>query len=143
MGKVLPGVGNPNWRGGRVIDPRGYVLLRVGTAHPLADCRGYAYEHRVVASAMLGRPLRPDEHVHHKDENPQNNAPENLAVLTIAEHRAEHRRACRGLRLPGEENALVQCACGCGASLTKYDQEGRPRSYISGHNLRTALTRVA
>ena len=31
------------------------------------------HEHRVVAEEKLGRPLRSDEHVHHKDQNRQNN----------------------------------------------------------------------
>lgn len=48
---------NANWRGGRSIASNGYVLIRVGTGHHLADVRGYAYEHRVVAENSLGRRL--------------------------------------------------------------------------------------
>jgi len=48
------------------------------------------HEHRVVAEALIGRPLRSDEHVHHKDENKQNNSPENLIVLSASEHLALH-----------------------------------------------------
>ncbi len=48
------------------------------------------HEHRVVAETMLGRALRPDEHVHHKDENKQNNSPENLVVLSASEHLSLH-----------------------------------------------------
>lgn len=50
------GVDNPNWKGGRTITEHGYVLLRVGSQHHLADVRGYAYEHRIVAERMLNRP---------------------------------------------------------------------------------------
>lgn len=55
---------NGNWRGGRVVDPRGYVLIRVGVGHPLADVRGYAYEHRLIAAknaSVIGK------QVHHED----------------------------------------------------------------------------
>ena len=33
---------NSNWRGGRSLASNGYILLRVGIKHPLADVRGYA-----------------------------------------------------------------------------------------------------
>jgi hypothetical protein len=74
------GPANPNWRGGRVTEPRGYVLIRVGTDHPLADVRGYAYEHRLVAQESAGRPLAPGEEVHHVDEIEGHNDPGNLEI---------------------------------------------------------------
>lgn len=43
------------WKGGRSIASNGYVLVRVGKKHHLADVRGYAYEHRIVAEQKLGR----------------------------------------------------------------------------------------
>lgn len=48
------------------------------------------HEHRVIAEEQLGRTLRSDEHVHHKDHNRQNNAPDNLQVLPAREHLALH-----------------------------------------------------
>ena len=129
----LSGDRNGNWRGGRTVASTGYILVRVGVEHPLADIRGYVYEHRLVAAKTLGRELLSSEHVHHKDGDKTNNDPENLEVLSAAEHRFEH-RSNDGLRRPGEGNPSVSCACGCGKAFQKYDSTGRPRQYVNGHN---------
>ena len=125
---------NPNWKGGRVVASNGYVLIKVGFEHHLADIRGYAYEHRLVGEAKLGRRLRDGELVHHVDENKQNNDPDNLVVVeSNAEHFLHHRKR-HDLRMPGEPNPTVECACGCGGQFVKYDGSGRPRRFVSGHN---------
>jgi len=46
--------------------------------------------HRVVAEIKLGRPLERTEVVHHKDHNKWNNHPDNLEVMTQAEHARIH-----------------------------------------------------
>lgn len=38
----------------------------------------------------LGRKLNDNEQVHHKDENPLNNDPDNLEVKLLGEHQREH-----------------------------------------------------
>lgn len=138
MGSKMFGKNNPNWRGGRVTDPRGYVLIRVGVRHHLADVRGYAYEHRLIGERILGRRLRRGEHVHHDDEHKGNNKRRNLIPTTAWKHRVHHRNKDRtGLKLlrnPGERNPLVTCACGCRKMFRKFDMSGRLRQYISGHN---------
>lgn len=135
---------NHNWRGGRSVASNGYVLVRVGVGQPEADCRGYAYEHRLVARRMLGRPLRKGEQVHHRDHDKTNNSPENLLVVgSFAEHRIHHRTKDVGLRLPNEPNPEISCRCGCGTKLLKFDSSGRPREYVSGHNPRLMETQDA
>lgn len=130
------GKSNPNWRGGRSITQHGYVLVRVGKDHHLADVRGYAYEHRVVAEQKLGRKLKPIELVHHINGNRTDNHPENLETVGgNAEHYVHHRKRS-DLRSPGEPNLIIACACGCKAEFLKYDSFGRPRRFVSGHNTR-------
>lgn len=126
---------NPNWRGGRSKTKHGYILLRVGKAHPLADVRGYAYEHRVVAEQKIGRKLQPNEQVHHINGNKSDNRPSNLEVLNIQYHRFAHRKSRKNRqKLPWEENYQVTCACGCGEVFWHFDNTGRPRDFVSGHN---------
>lgn len=126
---------NGMWKGGKSIASNGYVLIRVGKGHHLADVRGYAYEHRLVAEHMLGRCLEPGEIVHHVNGDKTDNRPCNLEVVVgNAEHSARHRKYDRGLRLPNEDNPVVECACGCGERLLKFDASGRPRKFKSGHN---------
>lgn len=133
---------NPNWKGGRTVASNGYVLVKI-PQHPLADSRGYVYEHRLVAEKKLGRPLLPGEIVHHLDGNKQNNSEENIEVVQdIAHHRIKHRKKNNECRLPGESNPLIVCACGCGTIFPKYDAYGRARRYVNGHNLRVVNSGV-
>lgn len=139
MARWNTGTKNGLWRGGRSIASNGYVLVRVGIDHHLADSRGYAYEHRLVAESKLGRRLLPGEVVHHQDGDKTNNDPSNLEVVdSIAHHAFEHRSVERGLRKPDEPNPIVQCECGCGSSFLRFDEAKRPRRFVSGHNARRA-----
>ncbi|MBF0263560.1 MAG: HNH endonuclease [Magnetococcales bacterium] len=68
-------------------------LVRVKTVSPSTYRKFYGrHEHRVVAEQMLGRPLRTDEHVHHRDGNKHNNTPENLDVMNWLDHLQLHAR---------------------------------------------------
>src|SRR5580704_4198728 len=119
-----------NWKGEPVTDPRGYVLIFVGKEHPLADVRGYAYEHRL--KMFHAGKLNPEDrmHVHHGKDGLLNSE-ENLEVLTPWAHRAKHRkRSDKGLQEPNTDNFIVSCECGCGAQFLKYDGQHRPRRFI-------------
>lgn len=75
----------------RRVDGMGYISLYMPD-HPGAWKSGRIAEHRVVMERHLGRRLKRSEHVHHKDGNRQNNAIENLEILTSSEHTRIHKR---------------------------------------------------
>ena len=54
---------------------------------------GCVYEHILVMERHLGRRLRGDEVVHHKDGNRSNNAIDNLELTTRSEHSRKHAAA--------------------------------------------------
>lgn len=133
--KQKRGAENPNWKGGRSVASNGYMLIKVGVEHHLADVRGYAYEHRIVAEQKIGRRLRPGEQAHHVDGDKLNNEPANIEVAaSFAHHRELHRKPGSNLRKRGQGNPVVKCECGCGAEFDKYDAWRRPRRFVSGHN---------
>lgn len=89
------------WNSGRMLSDEGYVKVRVGVDHPLADPNGYAYEHLIVwCSAGLARPAD-SETLHHKNEDKTDNRFGNLELLTRAEHNSHH-IAERGRRNNGQ-----------------------------------------
>ena len=61
--------------------------------HPMANASGLICVHRLVASEKLGRPLRGDEFVHHVNGDHEDNRPENLEIVTNAEHMKRHWKA--------------------------------------------------
>lgn len=129
------GAKNSNWKGGRTVASNGYVLVK-RPEHLRADCRGYVYEHILVAEQAIGRPILPTEQVHHKNHIKTDNRPNNLEVkASRAHHAAEHRKR-DDLRAVGEANPTVPCECGCGTSFPRYDHQNRPRRFVTGHNLR-------
>lgn len=77
-----------NWRGGRMRTNAGYIMVNAPD-HPYAR-NGRVFEHRLVMEHYLGRYLEPDEIVHHKDGNKQNNTIENLELIHNGEHISAH-----------------------------------------------------
>jgi hypothetical protein len=57
----------------------GYVLVKA-PEHPNAGKNGWALEHRIVMSEHLGRPLLPEETVHHGPGGKTDNRIENLEL---------------------------------------------------------------
>ena len=63
-------------------DPQGYIRV----LHQGREVR----QHRLVAEQMLGRPLLPEEHVHHRNGVKDDNRPENLEIVDNRTHLVEH-----------------------------------------------------
>jgi hypothetical protein len=97
------------WKGGRTFDKHGYVLLYMPD-HPHSNSNGYFREHRHVMEQKIGRLLLKAEVVHHIDDNPANNHPDNLELFpTNREHLA---RTLKG-RVPAwTEEGLARIAAG-------------------------------
>ena len=117
LNKVKPGYCNMHhkrmWRhgcadtrklGGRAVSQGPYCTLYIARRgeqyYWVTKINGVnVFVHRIIAERRLGRPLTPDEQVHHIDGNGLYNAPHNLEVL----HASEHGRVSVTKRWEGEE----------------------------------------
>lgn len=75
------GTYNPEPRkvGKKKVDRSGYIAIRF-PEHPNANKTGYVYEHRLVMSDHLGRPLTKQENVHHVNGDRKDNRLDNLEL---------------------------------------------------------------
>lgn len=74
-------------------DADGRQEIFLGLGHPLARKNGRCYLNRYVAQVALGRKLKPEEHVHHKDRPhtaPDADQIDNLEVVHIQYHGRLH-----------------------------------------------------
>lgn len=63
---------------------KGYVWLRT------TNRKTRIQEHRIVVNELLGRKVKSDEVIHHKNHNGLDNRPENLEVMNAREHYLMH-----------------------------------------------------
>ena len=101
------------WKPGGSVASNGYVKIRVGKGHPLADPNGYAYEHLVVwCAAGRSRPQR-GEIIHHLNGDKTDNRLANLQLMKRGDHNAQHlseeKRRCprTGRLLPKQAGRLL------------------------------------
>lgn len=76
---------------GRLVTEDGYIKVQCGN-HPWLRKNHYMSEHVKVMEEYIGRRIRPNEVVHHKDGNKTNNEILNLVLLTRREHHRLHSR---------------------------------------------------
>jgi len=71
---------------------RGYIMILCPNhPHPSAANGRYCFEHRLVMEKHLGRYLRPEERIHHKDHDKTNNKINNLELF---KNTSEHSKNC-------------------------------------------------
>lgn len=88
--EIMPrGKNHPRWKEGRTINDQGYILI-YSPNHPFCDNKNYVREHRLIMEKHLGRYLKPEEVVHHINDNPSDNRIKNLKLFTKGEHQRFH-----------------------------------------------------
>lgn len=89
--KGLRGKDNPMWKGGKYIEHGYYFILSPN--HPFKNNKGYVKRSRLVMEKKLGRYLKPQEIVHHINENTLDDCPENLQLFpSLSAHHKLHRQ---------------------------------------------------
>ena len=88
LSEINMGDKNRAWKGGRRVHSGGYVLVYM-PEHPCAEM-GCVLEHRFVAEQLVGRPLKTEECVHHKNGIKTDNRIENLEITNMADHARYH-----------------------------------------------------
>ena len=76
--KAKVGKNNPRWKGGRTTHGQGYILVRFPKKR--------VFEHRLIMEKVLGRSLKKDEMIHHRNGIKDDNRIENLEIVLRKSH---------------------------------------------------------
>jgi hypothetical protein len=105
--------------------------------------------HRHIAEQLQGRPLARNEHVHHRNEDPWDNRPENLEVLTAQEHAAHHKQkhprekpcaVCGAMFEPHPTKRARQITCSPACAI---ERSARTRAKLSPEQVASIRQRYA
>ena len=129
------GSSRPHLLGGRwsrKIGKEGLIISGQGT---------YEAEHRFILVAV-GRPFAKKQHsiIHHKDERVWNNIPENLEIVTIAEHNRLHERT---LKLANNSNRKHAAALASGRAEVRALRSKSVKAYWTSLSKAARLERIA
>jgi hypothetical protein len=88
--------------------------------YPITKVNGITKtKHRLVVEKIIGRPLKKNEIVHHKDGNKKNYSKDNLKIVSFKEHNLIHHpiikikcNNCGKIRISFEKNYLWRIAHG-------------------------------
>jgi len=76
---------NPYWGGGRYRDNASGYIWFYNPDHPACTKKGYVLEHRLVMEKFIGRYLRSNEIVHHRNKIKDDNRIKNLEMIVLGE----------------------------------------------------------
>lgn len=85
--------GHYRWSAGSKLASNGYVKVRVGVGHPLADPNGMAYEHLLVWVAAGNQRPNDKQIIHHINEDKTDNRIANLRLMLRSDHSQMHGNA--------------------------------------------------
>jgi hypothetical protein len=118
------GENNPAYKHGRYTDCHSGYIHVLRPNHPFCNTHGYVLEHRLIMEKHIDRYLTRDEHVHHKNENRQDNRIENLQIVSPLEHLQIH--GTSGKRIPKDR----KCAQ-CGVTVSRYKSHRLRSGFIN------------
>jgi len=131
----------------RIDKTLGYVYF-LDKEHPLSSKGGKVYYHRHVHSVKVNKWIDSSYHIHHIDENRQNNDPSNLQCISPQKHGRKHIRNGNKIKkvricLQCKKRFISQrekcCSISCSSS---YKQKGGIHTKISKEDLEKLVWQI-